>query len=243
MMKSSSRMPPTTSQSMSNEVTYPVKESLHNVLADLPEGVKLVAVSKFHPNEYILAAYEEGQRVFGESREQELSKKVTSLPDDIQWHFIGHLQTNKVRFIVPYIAMIEAVDSLKLLKEINKQAAKCNRVVNVLLELHLAKEQTKSGMTLDECRQLLDDGEWRTMENVRICGLMMMASFVDDEAQIRREMTWAADFFDEVKGKYFADAPYFRERSWGMSDDYRIALECRSTMVRIGTTIFGPRVY
>ena len=236
-------MPPTTSPSMSNEVSYPVREALRGVLADLPTDVRLVAVSKFHPNEYILAAYEEGQRVFGESREQELSRKVETLPDDIEWHFIGHLQTNKVRFIVPYIAMIEAVDSLKLLKVINKQAAKCNRVVDVLLELHLAKEETKSGLDLDECRQLLEEGEWRTMENVRICGLMMMASFVDDEAQIRREMMQAADFFDEMKDTYFANAPYFRVRSWGMSHDYRIALECRSTMVRIGTTIFGPRVY
>lgn len=243
MMKLSSRMQQTTNQSMNNEVSYPVRESLRSVLADLPVDVRLVAVSKFHPNEYILEAYEEGQRIFGESREQELSKKVTTLPDDIEWHFIGHLQTNKVRFIVPYIAMIEAVDSLKLLKEINKQAAKCDRVVDVLLELHLATEETKSGMDLDECRQLLEGGEWRTMKNVRICGLMMMASFADNEAQIRREMMQAANFFDEVKKTYFADAPYFSERSWGMSHDYRIALECRSTMVRIGTTIFGPRVY
>lgn len=228
---------------MSNNLSYPVCESLRSVLADLPADVKLVAVSKFHSNEYILAAYEEGQRIFGESREQELSKKVAALPDDIEWHFIGHLQTNKVRFIVPYIAMIEAVDSLKLLKEINKQAAKCNRVVDVLLELHLATEETKSGMNLDECRHLLEGGEWRTMENVRICGLMMMASFVEDETQIRQEMMQAATFFDEVKDTYFADDPYFCERSWGMSHDYRIALECRSTMVRIGTTIFGPRVY
>lgn len=236
-------MPQTTNLNMSNEVAYPVRESLRSVLSDLPADVRLVAVSKFHPNEYIMAAYKEGQRIFGESREQELSKKVVSLPDDIEWHFIGHLQTNKVRFIVPYIAMIEAVDSLRLLKEINKQAAKCGRVVDVLLELHLATEETKSGMDLDECRQLLEEGEWRTMENVRICGLMMMASFVDDEDQIRWEMMQAADFFDEMKETYFADAPYFRERSWGMSHDYRIALECRSTMVRIGTTIFGPRVY
>lgn len=222
---------------------YPVRESIRQIMSDLPEGVKLVAVSKFHPNEYIEEAYQEGQRIFGESREQELAKKVVSLPKDIQWHFIGHLQTNKVKNIVPYISMIEAVDSLKLLKEINKQAEKYERVIDVLLELHLAKEETKSGFDLDECRTLLDGGEWRELSYVRICGLMMMASFVDDENQIRSEMMQASDFFDEVKDKYFHDAPQFRERSWGMSHDYKIAIECHSTMVRIGTNIFGPRVY
>ena len=222
---------------------YPVRESIRQIMSDLPEGVKLVAVSKFHPNEYIEEAYQEGQRIFGESREQELAKKVVSLPKDIQLHFIGHLQTNKVKNIVPYISMIEAVDSLKLLKEINKQAEKCERVIDVLLELHLAKEETKSGFDLDECRALLDGGEWRELSHVRICGLMMMASFVDDENQIRSEMMQASDFFDEVKDKYFHDAPQFRERSWGMSHDYKIAIECHSTMVRIGTNIFGPRVY
>lgn len=222
---------------------YPVRESIRQIMSDLPEGVKLVAVSKFHPNEYIEEAYQEGQRIFGESREQELAKKVVSLPKDIQWHFIGHLQTNKVKNIVPYISMIEAVDSLKLLKEINKQAEKCERVIDVLLELHLAKEETKSGFDLNECRELLDGGEWRELSHVRICGLMMMASFVDDENQIRSEMMQASDFFDEVKDKYFHDAPQFRERSWGMSHDYKIAIECHSTMVRIGTNIFGPRVY
>lgn len=222
---------------------FPVRESIRQILSELPEGVKLVAVSKFHPNEYIEAAYQEGQRVFGESREQELAKKVVSLPQDIEWHFIGHLQTNKVKYIVPYISMIEAVDSLKLLKEINKQAEKCNRNVDVLLELHLAKEETKSGFDLDECRALLESGEWRQLTHVHIRGLMMMASFVDDEKQIREEMMQASDFFDEVKEKYFHDDPLFCERSWGMSHDYQIAIECHSTMVRIGTSIFGPRVY
>lgn len=222
---------------------YPVRESIRQILSELPEGVKLVAVSKFHPNEYIEAAYQEGQRVFGESREQELAKKVVSLPQDIEWHFIGHLQTNKVKYIVPYISMIEAVDSLKLLKEINKQAEKCNRDVDVLLELHLAKEETKSGFDLDECRALLESGEWRQLTHVHIRGLMMMASFVDDENQIREEMMQASDFFDEVKEKYFHDDPLFCERSWGMSHDYQIAIKCHSTMVRIGTSIFGPRVY
>lgn len=222
---------------------YDVAGNLHKVLADLPEGVRLVAVSKFHPNEYLQAAYDEGQRIFGESHEQELSKKQATMPDDIQWHFIGHLQTNKVKYIAPYIDMIEAVDSIKLLKEINKQAAKHDRVINVLLELHIAQEATKYGLTPDACRQLLADGEWRELKNVHISGIMMMASNVDDEDQIRSEFMQAADFFDEVKAKYFADSAAFCQRSWGMSHDYKVAVECRSTMVRVGTTIFGPRVY
>ncbi len=220
-----------------------VAKNLREVLDNLPKGVRLVAVSKFHPKEYIEAAYNAGQRIFGESHEQELAKKVTELPDDIEWHFIGHLQTNKVKYIAPYISMIEAVDSLKLLKEINKQAAKHDRVIKVLLELHIAEEETKYGLTLDACRHLLDDGQWHDLQNVHICGLMMMASNVDDQEQIRREMTLAADFFDEVKAKYFADDPEFKERSWGMSHDYKIAVQCRSTLVRVGTSIFGPRVY
>lgn len=222
---------------------YDVAGKLREVKSSIPEGVTLVAVSKFHPNEYIEAAYAEGQRVFGESHEQELSKKYDTMPKDIQWHFIGHLQTNKVKYVAPYISMVDAVDSLKLLKEINKQAAKHDRVIDVLLELHIAQEATKYGLTIDACRQLLDDGEWRNLNNVRICGLMMMASNTDDENQIRSEFMQAAEFFDEVKAKYFADSAAFCQRSWGMSHDYKIAVECRSTMVRVGTTIFGPRVY
>jgi len=222
---------------------YDVKTNLHAVLDSLPSGVRLVAISKYHPAEYIMSAYEEGQRVFGESHEQEIRDKHAALPKDIEWHFIGHLQTNKVKYIAPYISMIEAVDSLKLLREIQKQAAKANRVIKVLLELHLAKETTKYGLTTDACRALLADGEWRSMANVQICGLMMMASNTDDEAQIAREFQMAADFFDEVKAQYFPDDPCFCERSWGMSDDYHIAVAHRSTMVRVGTMIFGPRVY
>jgi pyridoxal phosphate enzyme, yggS family len=222
---------------------YDVAKNLHEVLRDLPDGVKLVAISKFHPNEYIEVAYNEGQRIFGESQEQELSRKVDTLPKDIEWHFVGHLQTNKVKYIAPYISMIEAVDSLKLLKEINKQAAKHNRVINVLLELHIAEEESKYGFSPDACRQLLEEGEWKNLRNVHIVGLMMMASNVDDQEQIRREMTIAADLFDELKAKYFADDADFKERSWGMSHDYKIAVECRSTMIRVGTTIFGPRIY
>ena len=222
---------------------YDVKGHLKQVLADLPRGVHLVAISKYHPNEYIEAAYAEGQRIFGESHEQELRHKVETLPKDIYWHFIGHLQTNKVKYIVPYITMIEAVDSLKLLKEIDKQAAKCGRTIAVLLELHIAEEETKYGLTPDGLWQLLAEGSWRQLQHVRICGLMMMASNVDDMQQIRSEFRQGRELFYQVKEQYFADVDYFRERSWGMSHDYKIAIEEGSTMVRIGTTIFGPRVY
>ena len=222
---------------------FDVAKNLHEVLDTLPDGVKLVAISKFHPKEYIEAAYREGQRIFGESHEQELAGKVQSLPKDIEWHFIGHLQTNKVKYIAPYISMIEAVDTVKLLKEINKQAAKHNRVINVLLELHIAEEESKYGFTPDACREFLKSGEWRELKNVHISGLMMMASNVEDQEQIRKEMIFASNLFDELKASYFSDDPEFKERSWGMSHDYPIAVECHSTMVRVGTAIFGPRVY
>ena len=195
---------------------YDVKGHLRNVLADLPQGVRLVAISKYHPNEYIQAAYDEGQRIFGESHEQELRQKVETLPRDIQWHFIGHLQTNKVKYIAPYITM---------------------------MEVHIAEEATKYGFPPEALRQMLSSGEWRELKHVRICGLMMMASNVDNEQQIRSEFTLAKSLFVEMKTRFFADQPSFCERSWGMSHDYRIAVEEGSTMVRIGTTIFGPRVY
>lgn len=222
---------------------FDVAKNLHEVLDTLPDGVKLVAISKFHPKEYVEVAYREGQRIFGESHEQELAGKVQSLPKDIEWHFIGHLQTNKVKYIAPYISMIEAVDTVKLLKEINKQAAKYNRVINILLELHIAEEESKYGFTPDACREFLKSGEWRELKNVHISGLMMMASNVEDKDQIRKEMTFASNLFDELKATYFSDDPEFKERSWGMSHDYPIAVECHSTMVRVGTAIFGPRVY
>lgn len=222
---------------------FDVSINLHKVLEQLPDGVKLIAVSKFHPKEFIEVAYNEGQRIFGESHEQELSAKVRELPQDIEWHFIGHLQTNKVKYIAPYISMIEAVDTLKLLKEINKQALKNNRIINVLLELHIAEEESKYGFTFDDCRKLLEGDEWKLLKNVHISGLMMMASNTTDKVQVKNEMLLAADFFDEIKEKYFKDDPDFKERSWGMSNDYPIALEARSTMIRVGTAIFGPRIY
>ncbi|MBP8757415.1 MAG: YggS family pyridoxal phosphate-dependent enzyme [Prevotella sp.] len=220
-----------------------VAKNLHEVLGNLPKEVRLVAISKYHPNEYLEATYNEGQRIFGESHEQELAKKQETLPKDIEWHFIGHLQTNKVKYIAPYISMIEAVDSYKLLKEINKQAAKNDRIINVLLELHIAEEETKYGLTLDDCRNMLEAGEWKDLQNVQICGLMMMASNTNETSIIEKEFDTATDFFDEIKGKYFAEIPTFKERSWGMSHDYKIAIKHGSTMVRVGTNIFGPRVY
>ncbi len=220
-----------------------IQENLNRIKAQLPDHVTLVAVSKFHPNERLIEAYDAGQRIFGESHEQEMTAKHQSLPANIEWHFIGHLQTNKVKYIAPYVSMIEAVDSMKLLREIEKQAAKHNRVIPVLLELHIAQEATKYGLTLDECRALLSDGEWRSMSHVSIQGLMMMASFTDDEQQIRKEFLTAKTFFEEVKRDYFADDDQFRIRSWGMSDDFPIAVECGSTMVRVGTSIFGHREY
>ena len=220
-----------------------VAKRLQETLTDLPKGIKLVAVSKFHPAEYIEMAYAEGQRVFGESHEQELSKKVVALPKDIEWHFIGHLQTNKVKYIAPYISMIEAVDSLKLLREIDKQAARYGRVIRVLLELHIAEEETKYGFSRQTCLDMLAEGSWRKLRHVQICGLMMMASNVENKAQIAKEFDEAADIFNEVKQRFFADDTIFCERSWGMSHDYRIAVNHGSTMVRIGTNIFGPRVY
>ena len=220
-----------------------ITSKIREINSELPQGVRLVAVSKFHPAECIMEAYNAGQRLFGENRPQEFASKCKVLPNDIEWHFIGHLQTNKVKYIAPYISMIDAVDSLKLLREINKQAANHNRTIKVLLELHIAEEETKYGLSLDACRQLLEEGEWRNLTNVKICGLMMMASHIDDEQLIRSEFELAANFFDEVKARYFANDPSFCERSWGMSHDYKIAVQCQSTMVRVGTYIFGERVY
>ncbi|WP_018462326.1 YggS family pyridoxal phosphate-dependent enzyme [Segatella paludivivens] len=220
-----------------------VAKNLHEVLGNLPKEVRLVAISKYHPNEYLETAYNEGQRIFGESHEQELAQKQETLPKDIEWHFIGHLQTNKVKYIAPYISMIEAVDSYKLLKEINKQAAKNDRIIKVLLEMHIAEEETKYGLTLDDCRDMLEKGEWKDLGNVQICGLMMMASNTTETSLIEKEFDTATSFFDEIKAKFFADDPEFKERSWGMSHDYKIAIKHGSTMVRVGTTIFGPRVY
>lgn len=216
-----------------------ISTNLAEVRNNLAKGVCLVAVSKYHTIEAVEEAYKEGQRIFGESREQELRIKYEKLPKDIKWHFIGHLQTNKVKYIAPYISMIETVDSLKLMKEIERQGEKCNRTIDILLELHLAQEETKSGLLPDECRQLLEEGEWRNMPHVRIRGIMMMASNTDDQEEIKREFCRANDFFSEMKEVFFTDDDNFSIKSYGMSHDYMLAQQCGSNHVRVGSKIFG----
>lgn len=216
---------------------------LNEVRATVKQGVELVAVSKFHPAALIKEAYDQGQRIFGESRVQELQAKHEALPADIQWHFIGHLQPNKVKYIAPYISLIHAVDSYKLLAEINKQAAKHDRVIPCLLELHIAQEESKYGFTPEACTALLEDGAWRALKNVQIAGLMCMASNTPDMVQVRSEFHQARVYFDELKQRIFADDPHFCERSWGMSHDYDVAMDEGATLVRVGTAIFGEREY
>lgn len=220
-----------------------IQQNLKEVLADIPQQVRLVAVSKFHPKEAIEAAYTAGQRIFGESKVQELEEKYASLPKDIEWHFIGHLQTNKVKYIAPYIAMIHAVDTYKLLAEIDRQAAKVGRTISCLLEIHIAQEESKYGFSLQECRDMLDEGSWKGLKNIRICGLMGMATYTDDTDQIRNEFKTLHDFFLELKQKHFQDTDSFKEISMGMSHDYQLAIEEGSTLVRIGSKIFGERNY
>jgi pyridoxal phosphate enzyme (YggS family) len=220
-----------------------IQANLKEVLTSLPAQVKLVAVSKFHPNESIEQAYRAGQRIFGESKVQELTGKYETLPKDIEWHFIGHLQTNKVKYIAPYIAMIHAVDSYKLLAEIDKQAAKNGRVIPCLLEIHIAQEESKYGFTFQECREMLEAGEWKNLTHICIAGLMGMATFTEDETEIKREFDSLKRFFNEIKQNYFADRDTFREISMGMSHDYPLAIEAGSTLVRVGSKIFGERIY
>ncbi len=229
-----------------------LQERLISVRDELPEGVRLVAVSKFHPVSALLEAYDAGQRIFGESRVQELQEKYPQLPADIEWHFIGHLQVNKVKYIVPYITMIHAIDSYKLLTEIDRQAARfaeerqingLSPKVKVLLQLHVAQEETKFGFTPAECKAFLDSTDWRNLEHVEIAGIMCMASFTENQEQIHQEFLTAQDFFAMAKERYFKDSDTFCECSWGMSDDYPIAIEHGATLVRVGSKIFGPRVY
>lgn len=206
-------------------------------------GARLVAVAKYHPAEAIREAYDAGQRVFGESHVQELELKQKMLPNDIEWHFIGHLQTNKVKYIVPYVSLIHSVDSMKLLREINKQACKVGRIVDCLLQIHVAQEETKFGFLPTELLDTLQEGEYRQLEHVRIRGLMCMATNTDNENQIRSEFRVAHNAFEEVRERFFHGEENFNELSMGMSDDYRIALEEGSTLVRIGSMLFGPRNY
>ena len=220
-----------------------IAENLQKVKATLKPNIELVAVSKFHPAEAIQEAYEAGQRVFGESHVQELVEKEKVLPKDIQWHFIGHLQTNKVKYMAPFVSLIHSMDSLKLMKEIDKQAEKCGRVIDVLLQIHVAAEETKFGFTPEEVVEMLQEDEWKNCTHVRIVGLMAMATNTDDEARIGREFESVAQLFEVLKDSFFADKPEFKELSMGMSGDYLIAQEHGSTMARVGSMIFGERIY
>ena len=217
-----------------------IKERLHRILSTLPEGVQLVAVSKFHPAERLQEAYDAGQRIFGESRPQEMAAKYEVLPKDINWVMIGHLQTNKVKMIAPFVSMISSVDSERLIEEIEKQASKNNRTIDILLEVHVASEETKSGWSEKELRTYLASGILNNMAHVRVRGVMTIATNTDDESIIRRDFTTIRRIFEELKPQ-FGEA--FDTLSIGMSDDYPIALEYGSTMVRIGTAIFGQREY
>ncbi len=220
-----------------------IKSVINDINQTLPQGTRLVAVSKYHPASSIEEAYEAGQRIFAESHVQELQQKEPILPKDIEWHFIGHLQTNKVKYIAPYVSLIHAVDSLRLMEEINKQAARFDRTIRVLLQLHVAQEETKFGFSPEEAEAFLQEGVWKTLTNIQIAGIMCMASNVDNEAQIASEFERAHQFYLMAKERYFADDPAFCECSMGMSDDYLIAIQHGSTLVRVGSKIFGQRVY
>ena len=219
-----------------------ISERINNIMQTLPKGVRLVAVSKFHPASMIQEAYDCGQRIFGESHVQEMVAKYEVLPKDIEWHFIGHLQTNKVKYIAPFISLIHAVDSEHLLKEIDKQAKRCERVIPVLLQVHVAKEETKFGFAPNELLDFMKSEVWKQYENVSISGLMCMATNTDDEAQIASEFEQAKALFETIQNSGF-NLQNWKICSWGMSDDYPIAVKHGSTMVRIGSLIFGERVY
>jgi len=211
------------------------------VLNTIPNDVCLVAVSKTKPIDAILEKYNQGQRIFGENKVQELVAKYEGLPKDIEWHLIGHLQTNKVKYIAPFVSLIHSVDSLKLLKEVNKEAKKNNRVINCLLQFHIAQEETKYGLNLEEAKSLLESEEFIQMENVSVVGIMGMASFSDDENQVRDEFRILENTFSILKSHYFKFNDNFKEISMGMSGDYKIAIEEGSTMIRVGSLIFGNR--
>ncbi|MCI1683235.1 MAG: YggS family pyridoxal phosphate-dependent enzyme [Bacteroides sp.] len=220
-----------------------IAENIKQVLSELPAGVRLVAVSKYHPNEAILEAYQAGQRVFGESKVQEMTAKYESLPKNIEWHFIGHLQTNKIKYIVPYVALIHSIDSYKLLVEVNKQAEKTGKVINCLLQLHIAEEETKFGFSFKECEDMLAEQKWQELRNIRLCGLMGMATNTENIEQIKKEFCSLSNFFKKIKRTWFSDTGTFQEVSMGMSHDYKLAITAGSTLVRVGSKIFGERIY
>lgn len=220
-----------------------VAEKIKEYLAELPTNVTLVAVSKTKPNDLIIEAYNVGQRVFGENKVQDLADKYEQLPKDIEWHMIGHLQTNKVKFVAPFVSLIHAVDSFKLLKTINKEAVKNNRTIDCLFQIHIAKEETKFGLDKEELFEILNSDEYKQLENIRIVGLMGMATNTSDSNIVKNEFTALKQLFDELKYNYFTGKDSFKEISMGMSSDYNIAIGQGSTMVRIGSSIFGARNY
>jgi pyridoxal phosphate enzyme (YggS family) len=204
----------------------------------LPPQVKLVVVSKMRPVEQIQVLYGAGQRVFGENRPQEMKGKYEALPKDIEWHFIGHLQTNKIKYIAPYVSLIHSIDRFSLLQEVNRYAEKSNRVIPCLLEFFIAQETTKFGLSWQECEEILKNPVFSTLKNIKITGVMGMATFTDDKTQIREEFKTLYRYFEQLKERYFSNDPNFKEISMGMSDDYDIAIEEGSTMVRVGSAIF-----
>ncbi|MDO4185606.1 MAG: YggS family pyridoxal phosphate-dependent enzyme [Bacteroidales bacterium] len=220
-----------------------IGEAIKSIQQTLPEGVRLIAVSKFHSETDILEAYKAGQRLFGENHVQELTQKHESLPADIEWHFIGHLQTNKVKYIAPFVSLIHSIDSLKLLKVVDKEAAKVNRIIPCLLQMHIAQEETKFGFSREECLEMLNFGALSELKHVQICGLMGMATNTDNTAQVKKEFHSLHTFFEELKQTYFHEDAAFKELSMGMSEDYPIAIEEGSTLIRVGTMIFGQRDY
>lgn len=220
-----------------------VKENLETVRKTIPSGVLLVAVSKTKPVEDLQEAYDAGQRVFGENHALEMRDKHEVLPKDIDWHFIGHLQTNKIKYIIQYVRLIHSIDTFNLLQAVNKEAVKHDRVVDCLLQFHIAEEETKFGLSMEEAEEILNSDIFKTMKNVRICGVMGMATNTDNMAQVRKEFHHLKEIFGTLKAKYFADCEWFKEISMGMSHDYPIAIEEGSTMVRVGSKIFGERNY
>ena len=218
-------------------------EKYDEIRASLPAGVRLIAVSKFKPAEDIALLYQHGHRAFGENHAQEMKAKHEQLPQDIEWHFIGHLQTNKIKYIAPYVALIHSIDSFSLLQEVNKYAVKNNRVIPCLLQFHIADEKTKFGFSLEECEAMLQSPEFQQLQNIAIHGVMGMATFTDNQEQVRREFHHLHQIFEELRTRYFAQNPDFKELSMGMTDDYPIAISEGSTLIRIGSAIFGPRNY
>ena len=220
-----------------------IAQSIQALHSSLPQGVSLLAISKYQPIEALQEAYDAGQRMFGENHILEMTAKAEALPKDIEWHFTGHVQTNKIKYMAPFVSLIHAVDSYRLLREIDKHAAKHNRRIDCLLQIHIAQEDTKYGLTIEECRTLLATEPWRELQHVRIVGLMAMGSNTEDMEQVRGEFRQMKMLFDELKSTYFAEEPSFCQLSEGMTDDYPIAIEEGSAIVRIGSLIFGERTY